>query len=31
MSSASADMNLDLHPDLRLCQLAIGAERAPCS
>lgn len=22
-------MNLDLHPDLRLCQLAIGAERAP--
>ncbi|HEV8329874.1 MAG TPA: DUF6445 family protein [Steroidobacteraceae bacterium] len=29
MSSASADMNLDLHPDLRPCQLAIGAERAP--
>ncbi len=22
-------MNLDLHPDLRLCQLAIGVERAP--
>jgi hypothetical protein len=22
-------VNLDLHPDLRLCQLAIGAERAP--
>jgi len=22
-------MNLDLHPDLRLCQLEIGTERAP--
>jgi hypothetical protein len=29
MSSARPDMNLDLHPDLRVCQLEIGAERAP--
>lgn len=29
MSSARSDMKLDLHPDLRLSQLAIGAERAP--
>jgi hypothetical protein len=29
MSSARPDLNLDLHPDLHLRQLTIGAERAP--